>query len=68
VAKATSGFNSDHTVRKCAHGLLLESQFVPPSTDCLAVRAKIRQNGRLGGRIAAKPEVEIWRRPKKSTF
>jgi len=45
-----SGFNSDHTIQQYAHGLLLESQILPSSTDCLAVRAKIRQNGRLGGR------------------
>ena len=50
MAKTTSGFNSDHTIRQYAHGLLLESQFLPSSTDCLAVRAKIRQNGRLSGR------------------
>jgi len=50
VAKTTSGFNSDRTVRQYAHGLLLESPFVPSSTDRWAVRAKIRQNGRLGGR------------------
>jgi len=31
-------------------GLKLESPFVPSSTDCWAVRTKIRQNGRLGGR------------------
>jgi len=43
VAKTTSGFNSDHTIPQYAHGLLLESQFLPSSTDCLAVRAKIRQ-------------------------
>jgi len=67
MAKTTSGFNSDRTIRQYAHGLLLESPFVPSSTDCLAVRAKIRQNGRLGGR-SGEPEVEIWRRPKKSTF
>jgi len=41
VAKTISGFNSDHTIQQ--HGLLLESQFVPSSTDCWAVRAKIRQ-------------------------
>jgi len=35
-----SSFNSDHTIRQHAHGLLLESQFLPSSTDCLAVRAK----------------------------
>jgi len=50
VAKTTSSLNSDHTIRQHAHGLLLESQFVPFSTDCWAVRAKIRQNGRFGGR------------------
>jgi len=30
VAKTTSGFNSDRTRRQYAHGLLLESPFVPP--------------------------------------
>jgi len=63
VAKTTFGFNSDHTNRQYAHGLLLESPFVPSSTDRLAARAKIRQNGRLGA-VEAKPEVEIWWRPK----
>jgi len=43
VAKTTPGFNSDHTIRQYVHGLLLRSQFLPSSTDCLAVRAKIRQ-------------------------
>ena len=38
-----SGFNSNHTIRQYAHGLLLESQFLPSSTDCLTVQAKIRQ-------------------------
>ena len=33
----------DHTIRKYAHGLLLESPFVPSSTDCWAIPAKIRQ-------------------------
>jgi len=50
VDKTTFGFNSDHTIRQYAHGLLLESPFVPSSTDCWAVRAKIRENGHLGGR------------------
>ena len=50
MAKTTSGFNSDHTIRQHAHGLLLESPFVPSRTNCWAVRAKIRQNGRLGDR------------------
>ena len=40
----------DRTIRHYTHALLLESPFVPSSTDCWAVRAKIRQNGRLGGR------------------
>jgi len=40
VAKTTSGFNSDCTIRQYAHGLLLES---PSSTDHWAVRAKLRQ-------------------------
>jgi len=39
VAKTTSGFNSDHTVQQYAHGLLLESPFVPSSTDCWVVLA-----------------------------
>jgi len=37
VAKTTSGFNSDHTFRQYAHGLLLESQFIPSGTDRWAV-------------------------------
>jgi len=43
VAKTTSGFNSDHEIRQYSHGFLLESPFVPSSTDRWAVRAKIRQ-------------------------
>ena len=31
------------TIRQYAHGLKLESPFVPSSTDCWTVRAKIRQ-------------------------
>jgi len=50
VAKTTSDFNYDHTIRQYAHGLLLYSPFVPSITDRWAVRAKIRQNGHLGGR------------------
>jgi len=50
VAKTTSGFNSDHAIRQYSHDLLLESPFVQSSTDHWAVWAKIRQNGRLGGR------------------
>ena len=38
-----SGFNSDRTIRLYTHSLLLESQFLPSSTDCWAIRAKIRQ-------------------------
>jgi len=30
----------DRTIRQYAHGLLLESPFVPSSTDCWAIRAR----------------------------
>ena len=46
MAKTTSSFISDCTIRQYPHGSLLESPFVPSSTDCWAVRA----NGRLSGR------------------
>jgi len=49
VAKTTSGFTSDRTIRQYAHGLLLESPFVPSNTDCWAVQTKIRQNGPFSG-------------------
>jgi len=49
VAKTTSGFNSDRTIRQYARGLLLESPFVPSSTDRWAVRAKIRQRSDVWG-------------------
>jgi len=39
VAKTTFSFNSGHTVRQYAHSLLLESPFVPSSTNCWAVLA-----------------------------
>jgi len=64
VAKTTSGFNSDCPIRQYAHGLLLESPFIPSTIDCWAVRAKIKQKRPVG----AKPEVWIWLSPKKSTF
>ena len=38
-----SGFNSDRTIPKYAHGLLLESPSVPSSTDHWPVRARIKQ-------------------------
>ena len=50
MAKTTSGFNSDRTIRQYAHSLLLDSPFVPSIIDCWAVRAKIGKNGCLGGR------------------
>ena len=50
MAKTTSSFNSDRTIRQYAQCLLLESPFVRSSTDHLAVRAFIWQTGRLGGR------------------
>jgi len=56
MAKTTSGFNSDRTIRQYAHGLLLESLFVPFSSDCWAVRAKIRQK---------RPSWWPWRRDRK---
>jgi len=31
--KTTSVFNSDHAIRQYSHGLLLQSPFVPSSTD-----------------------------------
>ena len=46
VAKTTSDFNSDRTIRQYVHGLLLESPLEPSSTDRWAVRAKIRQKRR----------------------
>ena len=64
MAKTTSGFNSDHTIRQYAHGLLLESQLVPSSIDCWAVQAKIGKTA-VSVAVAVKPEVEIWRRPQK---
>ena len=68
MAKTTSGFNSDRTVRQYPHDLLLESSFVPSSTDRWAVRPKIRQKRAVSVAVVAKPEVEIWRRPKKQLF
>ena len=43
VAKTTSGFNCACTIWQYTHSLLLESPFVPSSTDCWAVWAKIMQ-------------------------
>jgi len=68
MAKTTSGFNSDHTIRQYAHGLLPESPFVPSSTDCWAVTGKNKAKTAVLVAVAAKPEVEIWRQPKKSTL
>ena len=41
MAKTTSDFNSDRTIRQYARGLLLESPIVLSSTERWAVRAKI---------------------------
>jgi len=41
MAKTTSSFNSDHAIQQYSNGFLLESPFVPPSTDRWAVQAKI---------------------------
>ena len=43
-----SGFNSDHKIRQYAHGLLLESQFLPSNKYRLL--GYTSKNGRLGGR------------------
>jgi len=67
-AKTTPGFNSDRKIRPYAHGLLLESPFGPSIADCWAVRAKNKAKTAVLVAVAAKPEVEIWRRSKKSTF
>jgi len=40
--------------------------FVPSGTDCWAVRAKNKAKTAISVVVEAKPEVEIWRRPKKS--
>jgi len=50
VLSAIAKMSARCTVRQCAHDLRLVRPFVPSSTDCWAVRAKIRKNGRLGGR------------------
>jgi len=66
----TYGFNSDHTIRQYAHDLMLESPFVPSSTDHWAVRAKIRQKrpspwptghrGKTGSRnMVATPKIKF---------
>jgi len=54
----TSGFNSDRTIRQYAHGLMLESSFVPSGTNRWAALAKKV----ILVAVEAKPEVEIWRR------
>jgi len=63
VTKTTSGFNSDLTIRQYARGLLLDSPSVPSSTDCWAVLAKKGKTA-VSVAVEAKPDVEIWRRPK----
>jgi len=54
------------TIQQYVHRLKLESPFVPSSTDYWAVRAKTRQKTAVTVAVEAKPEVEIWRLPKKS--
>ena len=63
-----SGFNSDHTIRLYAHGLLLESQFLPSSTVCSAVRAKKGKNGRLGGRSGKTGSRNMAANPKMNSL
>jgi len=66
VAKTTSGFNPDHTVRLYVHGLLLESPFVPHRL--LGCMGKNKAKTAVLVAVAAKPEEEIWRRPKNELF
>jgi len=47
---------SDPTIRQYAHSLLLESPFVPSSSNCWAVRVKIRPK---------RPSQWRWRRSRK---
>jgi len=47
---AIAKMSARRTVRQYAHGLKLESPFIPSSTDCWAVWAKIRQKQQSGGR------------------
>jgi len=46
VAKTTSGFNSNHTIRQYSHGLLLESLFVP-SSDILFLSGAVDWRSRI---------------------
>ena len=52
------------TIRQYAHGLKLKSPFVPSSTHCWAVQVRKAKTA-VSMAVEAKPEVEIWRRPKK---
>jgi len=70
MAKTTLSFNSDHTIRQYAHGLLLESPFVPSSRAYQLLGCTGKNNAKTAVPLAVemKPEVEIWWQPKKSTF
>jgi len=57
VAKTTSGFNSDRTIRQYAHGLLLESPFRGDSAICLGEAICANVYRRTNGRI---PHDGIW--------
>ena len=57
VDKTTSGFNSDRRIQQYAHGLLLESQFVPSSTRDVNEARSVRGRGR-GHKVEAKAEAE----------
>jgi len=67
-AKMTPGFKSDRKIRQYAHGLLLESQFVPSSIDCWAVWAKIRQKRRRGGRSGETGSINMAATPKMNSL
>jgi len=68
VAKTTSSFDSDRAIRQYSHDLLLESQFVPSTYRSPGCTGKSKAKMAVSVATEAKPEVEIWRRPKKSTF
>jgi len=56
----------DSTIRQYTHGLLLESPFVPSSIYwLLGCTVKNKAKTAVWVAVEAKPEVEIWLRPKK---
>jgi len=66
VAESTFGFNSDRTAQQHAHGLLLQSPFVYNLVPIAGLYGQNKAKTAISVAVEAKPEVEIWRRPKKS--